>query len=217
MRYVGRITDWNDEKGFGFVAPNGGGDRAFVHIKAFERVSRRPVSGQLISYELATNDCATSQGLPGIQVSRQYFDQRSRASTRAAWLRKIIGAVFLILLLLAWLFSKIPLAVPLVYAGTSLFAFILYGADKSAALNNRWRTPESTARHVPLALLGRRSPGALIAQDAFRQQVAWREVPDHLLDNGCAQLRSAYMAGGERQRGCNRSSNFWTLSLRPRV
>ena len=37
MRYLGRVTDWNDTKGFGFVMPNGGGDRAFVHVKAFER------------------------------------------------------------------------------------------------------------------------------------------------------------------------------------
>ena len=50
MRYLGRITDWNDDKGFGFVTPNGGGDRAFVHVKAFERQGRRPVSGDLIAY-----------------------------------------------------------------------------------------------------------------------------------------------------------------------
>jgi len=36
MRYLGRITDWNDANGIGFVAPNGGGDRVFVHVKAFE-------------------------------------------------------------------------------------------------------------------------------------------------------------------------------------
>src|SRR3546814_19155049 len=33
MRLAGRISDWNDEKRYGFVTPNGGGDRAFVHIK----------------------------------------------------------------------------------------------------------------------------------------------------------------------------------------
>ena len=55
MRYVGRITGWNDAKGFGFVAPNGGGDRAFVHVKAFERHGRRPVDGDLISYVLQPN------------------------------------------------------------------------------------------------------------------------------------------------------------------
>src|SRR3546814_3234261 len=50
MRLAGRISDWNDDKGYGFVTPNGGGDRAFVHIKAFQSGSRRPVDGDLISY-----------------------------------------------------------------------------------------------------------------------------------------------------------------------
>jgi cold shock CspA family protein len=32
VRFKGKITDWNDEKGYGFVTPNGGGPRVFVHI-----------------------------------------------------------------------------------------------------------------------------------------------------------------------------------------
>ncbi len=164
MRYVGRITDWNDEKGFGFVAPNGGGDRAFVHIKAFERVSRRPVSGQLISYELATDEDGRFKA-SGIRFVA--LRPRKGPSNRAAWPRKIIGVAFLVLLLLAWLFSRVPLAVLLPYAGASLVVFILYGADKSAAQNNRWRTPESTL-HL-FALVGG-WPGALIAQDIFRHK-----------------------------------------------
>ena len=45
VRFAGRITDWNDDKGYGFVMPSGGGDRAFVHINDFQRGSRRPVDG----------------------------------------------------------------------------------------------------------------------------------------------------------------------------
>jgi hypothetical protein len=32
MRYQGRIENWNDDRGFGFVTPNGGGNRAFVQV-----------------------------------------------------------------------------------------------------------------------------------------------------------------------------------------
>src|SRR3546814_13090 len=52
MRLAGRISDWNDDKGYGFVTPNGGGDRAFVHIKAFQSGSRRPVDEIMISSAL---------------------------------------------------------------------------------------------------------------------------------------------------------------------
>lgn len=31
MKLQGQVVNWNDDKGFGFVEPNGGGDRAFVH------------------------------------------------------------------------------------------------------------------------------------------------------------------------------------------
>jgi len=165
MRYVGRITDWNDEKGYGFVAPNGGGDRAFVHIKAFERVSRRPVGGQLISYELATDEQGRFKAA-GIRFVA-LRPKKDVSSNRAAWPRKVIGAAFLVLLALAWLSSRMPLAVLLAYAGASLVALVLYGADKSAAENNRWRTPESTL-HV-VALFGG-WPGALIAQGIFRHK-----------------------------------------------
>jgi cold shock CspA family protein len=52
MRQQGQIKDWKDDKGFGFVAPlAAGGEQAFVHINSFLNRQRRPVDGDLISYE----------------------------------------------------------------------------------------------------------------------------------------------------------------------
>ena len=56
MRYQGRIADWKDDKGFGFVTPNGGGERAFVHIHAFTRRGRRPVDGDVITFEIGLDE-----------------------------------------------------------------------------------------------------------------------------------------------------------------
>ena len=56
MRYQGRITAWKDDKGFGFVTPNGGGEQVFVHIKAFARADRRPIGNELVTYELRFDD-----------------------------------------------------------------------------------------------------------------------------------------------------------------
>jgi uncharacterized membrane protein YsdA (DUF1294 family)/cold shock CspA family protein len=164
MRYVGRITDWNDDNGYGFVVPNGGGDRAFVHVKAFERVSRRPASGQLISYELATDDRGRFKAA-GIRFVALAPPKRARG--RLPRPGKLVGAACLALLLLAWLLGKVPLVVLLAYIGASLLAIFLYAADKSAARNGRWRTPENTLHIV--ALVGG-WPGALVAQDVFRHK-----------------------------------------------
>jgi len=48
MRTKGKITSWNDEKGFGFITPNSGGKRVFVHIKAFGNRNRRPEVNQTV-------------------------------------------------------------------------------------------------------------------------------------------------------------------------
>ena len=55
MRYQGRITEWNDDRGFGFIAPNGGGPNVFLHIKAFMNGQRRPQGGELVTYEAVTD------------------------------------------------------------------------------------------------------------------------------------------------------------------
>lgn len=50
MRTHGTLTKWNDDRGFGFVSPAGGGADVFVHISAFPRDGERPQLN-LISFE----------------------------------------------------------------------------------------------------------------------------------------------------------------------
>ena len=35
MPFTGTLKSWNDDRGFGFIAPAQGGQEIFVHIKAF--------------------------------------------------------------------------------------------------------------------------------------------------------------------------------------
>ena len=42
MRQIGTLTDWKDDKGFGFITPVGVGTKLFVHVSEFERGPRRP-------------------------------------------------------------------------------------------------------------------------------------------------------------------------------
>ena len=50
---VGTVKFFNDSKGFGFIAPDGGGNDAFVHVSAVERAGMRSLSqDQRISYDL---------------------------------------------------------------------------------------------------------------------------------------------------------------------
>ena len=50
---VGTVKFFNDSKGFGFIAPDDGGQDAFVHITAVERAGMRTLSqNQKVSFDL---------------------------------------------------------------------------------------------------------------------------------------------------------------------
>ena len=52
MPLTGTLRSWNDDRGFGFIAPTHGGPEVFAHISAFPRDGSRPTVGERLSYEL---------------------------------------------------------------------------------------------------------------------------------------------------------------------
>jgi CspA family cold shock protein len=50
---TGTVKFFNESKGYGFIAPDGGGNDAFVHVTAVERAGMRSLrENQRISYDL---------------------------------------------------------------------------------------------------------------------------------------------------------------------
>jgi CspA family cold shock protein len=50
---VGTVKFFNESKGYGFIAPEGGGNDAFVHISAVENSGMQTLrENQRVSYEL---------------------------------------------------------------------------------------------------------------------------------------------------------------------
>ena len=50
---TGTVKFFNESKGYGFIAPDGGGQDAFVHISAVENSGMRTLrENQRVSYEL---------------------------------------------------------------------------------------------------------------------------------------------------------------------
>lgn len=53
---TGTVKWFNSQKGFGFIAPDGGGNDAFVHISAVERAGIGELrEGQKVGYELVSD------------------------------------------------------------------------------------------------------------------------------------------------------------------
>ena len=53
---TGTVKWFNSQKGFGFIAPDGGGPDVFVHISAVERAGLSGLNdGQKVSFEIVTD------------------------------------------------------------------------------------------------------------------------------------------------------------------
>lgn len=52
MRIEGNLAKWNDDRGFGFIAPTQGGPEVFVHVSAFPRDGQRPTIGERLTFEI---------------------------------------------------------------------------------------------------------------------------------------------------------------------
>jgi uncharacterized membrane protein YsdA (DUF1294 family)/cold shock CspA family protein len=157
MRYQGKIINWKDDQGFGFIAPSGGGKDIFVHIKSFSTRQRRPVGNEIVTYELKTDDKGRSQA---VSVAFNGEGMPSISSVRPN-LSFFLAIAFLVFVAASVFAGKLPLAVLWCYFVASIVAFIAYTLDKSAAKNHKWRTRESTLHFI--ALIGG-WPGALAAQ-----------------------------------------------------
>ena len=61
MTKTGTVKWFNLTKGFGFIAPEDGGQDIFVHISALERADLRNLNeGQRLTFDIATNKGKTS-------------------------------------------------------------------------------------------------------------------------------------------------------------
>ena len=182
VRFAGRITNWNDGKGFGFVMPNGGGDNAFVHVNQFQRTDRRPLSGDLISYVLYRDDRGRLQARQ-IRFSGQTLPQRKSPSRVP---RAILGIVVLCGAIGTAYGGIVPAALAWACIVLSTLSYFMYLFDKQAAGKGAQRIPEASLHLVDL--LGG-WPGALVAQQQFRhktikqpfQTVFWATVAGNIV------------------------------------
>jgi uncharacterized membrane protein YsdA (DUF1294 family)/cold shock CspA family protein len=171
MQFTGTLKSWNDERGFGFIAPAQGGQEIFIHIKAFPAGTGRPSIGQPLSFEVETTADGKKRARSVNFPARVQASRRPRAESPASWTppRLLVIPVFAaIYAYVAWR-GGFRLPVLLAYLGLSLVAFMAYAFDKSAAAAGRWRTAEQTLHLIALA---GGWPGALLAQQVLRHKTS---------------------------------------------
>lgn len=164
MRDKGKLTTWNDDKGYGFIAPFSGAAQVFIHVRAFGNRTRRPELNDVVTYTLSKD----KQGRPRAVNATLAGERRPRRTERrsSAW-GILVAVVFLSAVVAAVFVVSLPPVILVIYPGASVITFAAYAIDKSAARKGRWRTPEGTL-HM-LSLIGG-WPGALVAQRVLRHK-----------------------------------------------
>jgi uncharacterized membrane protein YsdA (DUF1294 family)/cold shock CspA family protein len=178
MREQGRLTEWNDDRGFGFVSSLAGDSRAFVHISEFPHESRRPVALDLLTYETQRDERGRLQAcevrfLAPVAAAHHGRSIHEPPDSDSFEIPMQIPLATLGAFLLLGLVLRGALAVGLLvgYLTVSGLTYVAYAMDKSAAQRGRFRTQES-ALHL-LELVGG-WPGALLAQRRLRHKTRKR-------------------------------------------
>jgi uncharacterized membrane protein YsdA (DUF1294 family)/cold shock CspA family protein len=161
-RQQGLLADWNDDRGFGFITPAAGGPRVFAHVSAFPR-GRRPVAGCEVTYAEVRDE----RNRPQASEVRFLAGPTGRSGAGGVGSALAVAALFFAFLAGLLVADELPVVLLGAYGLSSAVTFVTYGADKAAARQGRWRTPESTLH--TLALVGG-WPGALVAQRVFRHK-----------------------------------------------
>lgn len=66
----GTVKFFNEQKGYGFIAPENGGNDVFVHISALERAGIRSLSeGQKVSFDTEQDRRSGKMAVANIQVA----------------------------------------------------------------------------------------------------------------------------------------------------
>ncbi len=176
-RRHGRIIEWNDDRGFGFVEDKSR-QRTFVHIREFEDRIKRPAIGDKVTFSLGSDAAGRSCAK---QIVQEGWGGGFGLGALAMLVALLVAPV---LAGRRFIPAEFWLEVGGVAAALSLLTFGMYAWDKRKARRQEWRLSESTLQLW--SVIGG-WPGAFLAQRLLRhkssktsfQVIFWATVALH--------------------------------------
>jgi uncharacterized membrane protein YsdA (DUF1294 family)/cold shock CspA family protein len=174
-REQGVLEDWRDERGFGFIRRPGNAGKIYVHMKSIGKSVDRPKPGDRMDYEVTSD----SQGRPvaiNVRFSRTKHStpppllsvhSQARHTVLGVATRVVGAAVILALLSGNIITERLPVWIAALYLIAGVGSFLLYRADKLAAVDHGWRKPEIRLQLLDLTF---GIIGGLFAQHVFRHK-----------------------------------------------
>lgn len=181
MERLGKVIEWNEARGFGFVSSVDDAEatgRVFFHVREYEQGPRRPEVGELVKFAAAKRDdgrwratrvrraVAARRPAPPPGPMRQ---PPARASGRPApaWAMTALVLVYATGIGLALHQGRLPDLLPFWLVAANGLTLLFYYGDKTAAQRGEGRVAESTLHLLEVA---GGWPAALLAQRLFRHK-----------------------------------------------
>lgn len=164
MAQQGKIISWNQQKGFGFIAPDNGEQDVFFHVSALPDKQCRPRINEAVTFCIG-KDKKGRMSATKVTFTKAHsgLDKYTAPFSKAQW----FSVIFLAFVAISVALFNTPYQVLIGYLVLSVVTFAVYAHDKHAAKLDKWRTKEASL-HV-LALVGG-WPGALWAQKILRHK-----------------------------------------------
>ncbi|MBJ9901423.1 DUF1294 domain-containing protein [Acinetobacter bereziniae] len=178
MRDQGRLVEWFDDKGYGFIQPNDGlKERVFLHIKDFAQKGPRPIVGCALEYvvQLDGQGRYKAKQVTYLKATQTVHAKTNRTSQNTLNAQKasslqpmqIICIVYIVVLAILSISGLLNGMILLFVSIINVMTYWFYSQDKEAAQMNQRRVPENTL-HI-LAFLGG-WPAAWLAQQRLRHK-----------------------------------------------
>ncbi len=85
----GVLKTWKEDRGFGFIKPDDGSKDIFMHISALDSSSRRPVTGDIIHYQVTRDHRGKFKAI-NAQIEGVVLSKTATANTEKTGINKII-------------------------------------------------------------------------------------------------------------------------------
>ncbi|MDQ8936099.1 DUF1294 domain-containing protein [Acinetobacter rudis] len=176
MRDQGRLVEWHDEKGYGFIQPNDRNKaRVFLHIKDFSKPGPRPIVGCGLDYQVTVDGQGRYRAIQAIyvkaaQMQNNVIDHTNVIKAQPLQLKSpmvILIVAYILMISLLSAIGLLPALLPMLLILINMICYWFYSQDKEAAQLGNRRVPEQTL-HV-LAFLGG-WPAAWLAQQKLRHK-----------------------------------------------
>lgn len=175
MRDQGRLVEWFDEKGYGFIQPEDlSKARVFLHIKDFARQGPRPIVGCALDYQVILDEKGRYRAqkvlyLKASQTKKKKVQSIKNNTTKQPLKpMQILCVAYIIFIAVLVLLSKLESLYVLFIGLMNIATYWFYLQDKEASQLNNRRVPENIL-HL-LSFLGG-WPAAYLAQERLRHKI----------------------------------------------